>query len=84
VSILKTLYFSAFAICILPNDARVKNVSYDEPQIDLKVSKEYINKFEEGSCHFIKHEQETITLEELLNPKEESCGNICDYIPEND
>lgn len=82
MSILKALYFFAFAICILPNDVRVKNVSYDELQVDLKASKEYINKLQEGSCHLIKREQETITLEEFLNPKEESCGNICDYIPE--
>lgn len=70
MSNLKILYIIAFATCLVPNTPNVKNVSYDEPLIDLTSYQEKVDKIEEGSCYLSKDEQETISLEELLNKKE--------------
>lgn len=86
MSNLKILYIIAFATCILPNTPNVKNVSYDEPQVDLMIYQNHIEELEEGSCSLTKDEPKTITIEELLRQKEKSeeaydydSGDIGDY-----
>jgi hypothetical protein len=80
MQILKVLYVASFAICILPNVPKMKNVSYDEPQNQLSLFEEKINELEEGSCYFSKDETKKVSLQEILQSDQtyhELDSNIC-------
>jgi hypothetical protein len=80
MKILKVLYVASFAVCVLPNVPKTRNVSYDEPQDQLILVKEKIDELEEGSCYFSKDETKKVSIKEIFQNDqayEEGDSNVC-------